>query len=95
MLPARPMLGTWTIEIAFAIVTVQLLVLFYIAYRRRAATDPEDRTSLDDETDSRIECRECGTENDPAYRYCRECAADLSGESTPGYRAHSPSERTL
>ncbi|WP_122088011.1 DUF7577 domain-containing protein [Halalkalicoccus subterraneus] len=91
------MLGTWTIEIAFALVTVQLLVVFYLAYRRRSASTPHDRadSTEHDGEDSRVECRECGAENDPGYQYCRECTVDLSGESIPGYRYHSPTERSL
>lgn len=92
------MLGTWTLEILLALVTVQLLVLFYLAYRRRSASTPESRSGSAtgiDGNDPRIGCDDCGAENDPAYRYCRECAADLEGESIPGYRTHLPSERSL
>lgn len=91
------MVATWTLEILFALVTVQLLVLFYIAYRRRSESPTEERaySAESDGEGSRVECGECGAENDPVYQYCRECTADLEGESIPGYRYHSPSERSL
>lgn len=33
-----------------------------------------------DPGDGRIPCPTCGTPNDPQYRYCRRCVADLSGK---------------
>lgn len=34
----------------------------------------------------RVACRECGAENDPVYRFCRQCVSELPGPSpyTPG-----------
>jgi hypothetical protein len=26
-----------------------------------------------------VECRDCGARNEPGYRFCRSCAAELSG----------------
>ncbi|MEM4782624.1 MAG: hypothetical protein QXG03_13820 [Halalkalicoccus sp.] len=102
------MLETWTLEIVFALVTVQLLVLFYLAYRRRTEASTSDadaefegrsgpRAGSDSPSEGEplVVCRTCGAENDPAYHYCRECVSDLDGESIPGYRTHSPSERSL
>lgn len=63
------------------------------------AVDVDDAADADDveATDGHesVACSECGTANDPEYRYCRDCVTDLSGESIPGYRIHSPSERSL
>jgi ribosomal protein L40E len=61
----------------------------YLAYRvtrsigsavaeRARTTDPEQsRRAADGEVT--VECRKCGTENEPGYRYCRECIAELPG----------------
>lgn len=35
-------------------------------------------------TDERIPCPTCGTPNDPSYRFCRRCIADLSSSVTAG-----------
>ncbi|MFC6905258.1 DUF7577 domain-containing protein [Halalkalicoccus tibetensis] len=100
------MLETWALEIVAAFAVVQLLALAYFYYRVRDDSDDRDPGALAPETvdvdgaeatDGReaVSCNECGAENDPEYRYCRDCVADLSGESIPGYRNHSPSERSL
>lgn len=93
------MLERWTFEIVLVLVVVQLLV-FFVLYRR--SIDPEHPDSMgnapsatDDGNLESITCRECGTENDAEYRYCRQCVSDLSAESISGYRTHSPSERSL
>ena len=41
-------------------------------------TPPEDRRF--DDADARTPCPTCGTPNDPSYRFCRRCVADLSGQ---------------
>lgn len=98
------MLETWALEIVVAFAAVGLLALAYFYYRVGNDADDRDPTPLapgavDDaeSADGResVECNECGAENDPEYRYCRDCVTDLSGESIPGYRTHSPSERSL
>lgn len=103
------MLETWALEIVAAFAVLQLLALAYFYYRVRDDSDDREPGTLAPEAvdvdaadgteaaDGRepVACSECGAENDPDYRYCRDCVADLSGESIPGYRNHSPSERSL
>lgn len=94
------MLETWALEIVAAFAAVQLLALAYFYYRGLTGTTNGDSQGLapaapDDGDRDAVQCSECGAENDPGYRYCRDCVADLSGESIPGYRIHSPSERSL
>lgn len=95
LLSNQTMLGVWTLEIVLVFVTIQLLALVYLYFYH---SEPPARDDLEAErrsADDATVCSTCGTENDPHYRYCRHCASDLSGESIPGYHAHSPSERSL
>lgn len=32
-----------------------------------------------------VACRDCGTENDAAYRFCRDCTAELAAVGTNTY----------
>lgn len=48
-----------------------------VAGRARTADPERSRRRPDGEV--AVECRECGTENEPGYRYCRECIAELPG----------------
>lgn len=96
------MLETPVLEILIALVGIQLAALVYLSYRR-AHDEPATATTPDEPegepaepsngTDAAVECGDCGAENDPSYRYCRRCVADLSGESIPGRRERSPSGR--
>lgn len=38
---------------------------------------PTDRRAAS--TDDTVSCPTCGAPNDPGYRFCRRCVADLSG----------------
>lgn len=96
------MLETPVLEIALALVGIQLVVLLYLHYRRpddeptATATARESEDGLADrpnEDDAVVECGGCGARNDPGYRYCRRCVADLSGDAVPGGRDRSPSGR--
>lgn len=100
------MLEAWALEIVAAFAAIQLLALAYFYHRVGNESDDRDPEALASDavdtddvaaTDGHgsVACRECGAENDPEYRYCRDCVADLSGESIPGYRSHSSSERSL
>jgi hypothetical protein len=82
-LPADPLVG-----LALAAVAVNALSA-YLAYRlaravgsgdaERAPADGRGRSSGEQEDDVTVECLECSTENEPGYRYCRECVAELPG----------------
>jgi hypothetical protein len=107
------MLETPFLEIALALVGIQLAAFLYLYYRHRderaraagetdgvdgarsvsadASTEPAERK---DEAEH-VECTDCGTRNEPDYRYCRQCVSELSRESVPGRQGHSASQRLL
>lgn len=77
--------------VAAALVVLHVVVATYL-YRAAAGSDnrapsagenPErDRVveplGQGDEDEHRTPCPACGTPNDPTYRFCRQCVADLS-----------------
>lgn len=48
-------------------------------------------------TDDRetVRCRQCGTENERAYRFCRNCVAELPGGALGGATTPSPNSRRM
>jgi hypothetical protein len=95
------MLETPVLEIAIALVGIQLVALLYLYHRTdgdpsgaATAEEPEgEPVDRPDGGDAVVECGDCGAENDTNYRYCRRCVADLSGGGVPGHRDRSPSGR--
>lgn len=95
------MLETPVLEIVIALVGIQLVALLYLYYRTdgepsATATTEEptdDPANPPDGADGVVECGDCGAENDPSYRYCRQCVADLAGDAAPGSRDRSPQGR--
>jgi hypothetical protein len=78
------MMGTeWLYGAIALLVGIHVLTMLY-AYRSRdevaaSATPSEAEQSQPQAADAeRIECPQCGTTNDPTYRFCRTCVADLS-----------------
>jgi hypothetical protein len=78
------MMGTeWLYGAIALLVGIHVLTMLY-AYRSRdegatATTEPDaEQPTLADPDDDRINCPQCGTTNDPTYRFCRTCVADLS-----------------
>jgi hypothetical protein len=52
----------------------------------REPSDPT-RTISDDASErgtDHVPCPTCGTPNDPSYRFCRRCIADLTGSGRAG-----------
>lgn len=47
------------------------------AYRRELGDSGPATARTEAATDGRMRCQHCGTENDPAYRYCQGCARRL------------------
>lgn len=78
------MMGTeWLYGAIALLVGIHVLTMLY-AYRSRdevatatpgSETEQPQQLAADDE---RIDCPQCGTTNDPNYRFCRTCVADLS-----------------
>ncbi|MFC6975362.1 zinc ribbon domain-containing protein [Halomicroarcula sp. GCM10025709] len=78
------MMGTeWLYGAIALLVGIHVLTMLY-AYRSRdevatAATQSEAEPDRPLEaSDERVNCPQCGTTNDPSYRFCRTCVADLS-----------------
>lgn len=92
------MLETPVLEIVIALVGIQLVALLYLYYRTdgdpsATATTAEPTDDPPNPPDGVVECGDCGAENDPSYRYCRQCVADLAGDAVPGSRDRSPQGR--
>lgn len=52
-------------------------------FAREASSDERAVQSTEgtlDERDDSVSCPTCGAPNDPSYRFCRRCVADLSGK---------------
>ena len=66
--------------------------LLYFTYRYARQSVPaaaSGGTTLDGELgagdeDDVVECRHCGAENDPGYRFCRACVSELPGVTSYG-----------
>ncbi|WP_336342610.1 DUF7577 domain-containing protein [Halalkalicoccus ordinarius] len=92
------MLETPVLEIVIALVGIQLVALLYLYYRAdgessATATTAEPTDDPANPPDGVVECGDCGAKNDPSYRYCRRCVADLAGDGVPGSRDRSPQGR--
>lgn len=84
----------WVLWSLAFVTVVHGLVLLY-AYRHReelqgfdATTDPEAYRHEDG-----IECPDCGVRNEPGYRFCRDCVAELPGAGSPGSAGAGPLSR--
>lgn len=102
------MLESPFLEIALALVGIQLAAFLYLYYRHHAErarstgeVDDARSASADASTESAapadeveyVECADCGARNEPDYRYCRQCVSELSRGSIPGRQGHSASQR--
>lgn len=80
----------WFVVVALVLVVLHVAVAAYL-YRSATAdssasgtdeylpvdsSEPRERSS--DADDDRVACGTCGTPNDPSYRFCRQCVADLT-----------------
>lgn len=71
----------WVYVAIACLLCAHLLILLY-AYRVNRAdsafdaapADVDEATTADDAV---CQCPECGTENDPTYRFCCQCVAEL------------------
>jgi hypothetical protein len=69
--------NTWVYVAVAGLLAVHLLVAWR-AYSRRT----DDAGDQDEAHPDTCSCPACGTTNDAQYRFCRACAADLSGNGT-------------
>lgn len=73
----------WLVAFAVASVLAKLAVV-YLAVKHR--DDPSDDASATDDPPTsepaprRAVCSRCGTDNDPAYYFCRNCVTDLPSD---------------
>ncbi|WP_324756440.1 DUF7577 domain-containing protein [Haloarcula sp. GH36] len=79
------MVGTeWLYGAIALLVGIHVLTMLY-AYRSRdetATTESEgEQTQPLGGRGERVDCPQCGTTNDPNYRFCRTCVADLSKQA--------------
>lgn len=80
--------GQWLYGVIAVVIGLHVLTLLY-AYRRHGEptstvtpSDVESSPSTGTEsTSDAIACVHCGAMNDPDYRFCRGCVADLSGRT--------------
>lgn len=81
------MISAWVLASLVAF-TIAHLVLVAIALRLDApgATAP---TGTGDD----LECPDCGTANEPGYRYCRQCVSPLPGGTAIARRDDRPTGR--
>jgi len=56
------------------------------------STDRHHDAPTEDAADA-VQCSTCGVENDPDYRYCRYCVAELSEATTVASAADGPMGR--
>jgi hypothetical protein len=72
----------WWLLGVLAVVHTSAIVVAYRYSRTAAATRSQP-------TDD-VVCAECGTDNEPAYRFCRGCVAELHGPGGPPGASHRP-----
>lgn len=77
---------SWPLVYAFVLVVLSLWVAYSVSRLSEsmvtAPVDDHPGTSPRDADAAVIQCRNCGTENDPGYRYCRGCVEELP--ASPG-----------
>lgn len=93
----------WVYGSMFAISLLYLLALlyFYRARTRRTSlsvvgddtSEPADG-HIEGDTET-VACPDCGTENEPGYRFCRSCVGELPGAVAPKRRASVPNTRGM
>jgi hypothetical protein len=89
--------GAWLLGVAVALLAVNLAATYLLdrpggdsgpAVAGRAAEGGDQSAAA--RGDDGVECPRCGTENDPEYRFCRSCVAQLPGAGSTRNRASPP-----
>jgi predicted amidophosphoribosyltransferase len=68
---------SWLLGVLGVVAIVHTIAIVATCRQARAA-GKATRQQADE-----IVCTECGTDNEPAYRFCRECVAELPGHGGP------------
>lgn len=77
--------NAWLHGVVFALALVQV-VTFWVLYRRSQpsgvldgaeASASRQRRRRENPADTPVTCIDCGTRNEPLYRFCRSCASKL------------------
>lgn len=80
----------WLIATVVGLMALHLLVVLSALRARR--TEPArtvDRTA----SGVGVRCPDCEAENEPGYRFCRQCVTELPGRAARGDGASSPASR--
>lgn len=78
----------WVTGAFVALTILHVLVLVAaVRIRRDGASRARDAATGD------VECPDCGTRNEPDYRFCRRCVARLPGGRPGGDGSSSPGGR--
>lgn len=79
----------WFVAVAVVLIVLHVGVAAYL-YRSATADTPtsadeylpsrsaDSRESVAEADGNLVVCGDCGARNDPAYRFCRQCVADLT-----------------
>lgn len=76
--------------LVIGILAANAFFAYYTYQAQQQSRSPADAEGPSHENDrsaaaeSEVECRHCGTENEPDYRFCRECVSELPGARGPG-----------
>ncbi|MDH5020912.1 zinc ribbon domain-containing protein [Halobacterium rubrum] len=89
--------GAWLFGVAVALLAVNLAATSLLDWLGgdsgqavTARTVENGDQSSTAPGDDGVECPRCGTENDPEYRFCRSCVAQLPGAGSTRQRASPP-----
>lgn len=75
----------WLYASLAIVLGAHLVTLAYVALSRgREAATRADGTAEEAQEDVLLQCTECGATNDPGYRFCRNCVAELPGAAPVG-----------
>ncbi|MFB6103436.1 MAG: hypothetical protein ABEJ73_12850 [Haloplanus sp.] len=90
MIPQHPETLSVVVGIVLVALVANAALLAYAWLRRSRDTDTVRRVGTrerpaDTPAPATIRCPNCGSANDPDYRFCRECVAEL-----PGGAAYAP-----